>query len=343
MNLFRNHSNKGRAYKHDKVQLSVIMPVYNVEDYIEDCLNSLLSGINNEFEVEIILIDDGSTDHSLDICKKYSKRYPCIRLLSQKNSGQSVARNNAINIAKGSWITFVDSDDIVENNYISILFSIIDNCSSDSDMIFFKYKKFKYTIPQSDAINFDKYKLKSISKDTAMYMLTSINNWGNYLWDKIYRKEILLSNLLPEGRKYEDIDTLYKYVFRSKKIYLYDDFLYFYRQREGSTVHLHNEKIGIDELEARRNQLAFFKSYNYLKAYERARHYFIASCVRLISYNPMSKLYYTSLKYINGYSPSLKKDGFKLWIKVKLINYNPIIWLTLKKTKDRIMSILKYK
>lgn len=162
-----------------------------------------------------------------------------------------------------------------------------------------------------------------------MYLLTALNYWGNYLWNKIYKKEVLLNNLLPVGKKYEDIGALYKYVFNSKQVYIYDDVLYYYGQREGSTVHTRSLKMGMDELEARQN----FKVHNYLKAYKRAGRYFIARCVGFISDFPGSKLYYLSLKCIKKYNISIKNDGLKMWIKVWIVKFNPKVWLFIKKLK----------
>lgn len=323
----------------NKIKLTIIIPVYNVELYLQECLDSLLYSMHKNKEVEVILIDDGSTDKSYTICQKYEAKYSFIKLIKQKNSGQSVARNNAINKAKGTWISFIDSDDIVINNYISILFNIINSpITDDADMVMFKYKTFKENVPKYNQSQnqFNKDKLKKIDKNKAMYLLTALNYWGNYLWNKIYKKEVLLNNLLPVGKKYEDIGTLYKYVFNSKQVYIYDDVLYYYRQRERSTVHTRSLKMGMDELEARQNQLTFFKVHNYLKAYKRAGRYFMASCVGLISDFPGSKLYYLSLKCIKKYNVSIKNDGLKTWIKVWIVKFNPKVWLFIKKIKSQI-------
>ena len=190
----------------NKIKLTIIIPVYNVELYLQECLDSLLYSMHKNKEVEVILIDDGSTDKSYTICQKYEAKYSFIKLIKQRNSGQSVARNNAINKAKGTWISFIDSDDIVINNYISILFNIINSpITDDADMVMFKYKTFKENVPKYNQSQnqFNKDKLKKIDKNKAMYLLTAINYWGNYLWNKIYKKEVLLNNLLPVGKKYE--------------------------------------------------------------------------------------------------------------------------------------------
>ena len=321
----------------NKVELTIIIPVYNVESYLRECLDSLLNISYLNKKLEVILVDDGSIDNSYEICKEYSAKYSFIRIIKQENLGQSAARNVAINKANGKWISFIDSDDIVTRDYLSILFTIIDNCIDSVDMVMFKYQSFNGNNLSSKQIKrkFDQNKFKEIDKNLSMYLLTEINYWGNYLWNKIFKKQILMDNLLPEGKKYEDIGTLYKYVFEAKKIYVYDDVLYYYRQREGSTVHVLDMATGIDEIEARKNQLVFFKKYHYMAAFQKAERYFIESCLRQIFYFPNTKLYSLSLNYIKKYNPNLKKDGLYFWLKVKIAKYSPGTWRFLRKIKDR--------
>ena len=109
--------------------ISLIVPFYNCEKYIEECIKSL---INQDYDnIEIILINDGSTDLSTEIAKKYAKKDNRIRLVEQENSGVSVARNKGIELAKGEYIAFVDSDDFLEKDYISFLYDLITNNNTD--------------------------------------------------------------------------------------------------------------------------------------------------------------------------------------------------------------------
>lgn len=98
--------------------ITIIVPVYNTENYIETCLKSLISQNLDNFE--IICINDGSTDNSFDILNKYAKHYGNIKILSQQNQGVSIARNNGLKIAKGDYVMFVDSDDWIEKNSLKI-------------------------------------------------------------------------------------------------------------------------------------------------------------------------------------------------------------------------------
>lgn len=317
------------------VKLSVIIPVYNVKNYLYACLRSLLkntSSLANEFEV--ILIDDGSTDESSHICNDFSGRYKNVITVHQTNQGQSSARNAALRIAKGEWISFVDSDDLVVYNYISILLSIANAADKRTDIIMFLYKNFE---DNTKPINinshiFEKNKLNEISKTQAMYLITT-EKYGNYFWNKLFRKCLFNDIKLPVGRKYEDIATLYKYLGLAKKILIYNDILYLYRQREGSTIHVDkdNRKKRIDLLSqsicARAEQLDFFKKQNYFLAYKNAAHYLMTDYVFYIVWTNKYKflkndIYYEAVNYIKRYKPNLT-DGMIFYFFIVAFKISP--------------------
>lgn len=114
--------------------LSIIVPVYNGEDYLDACIESVANQDTN-YSYEVILVDDGSKDKSLELCEKYSKRYDCIKVLHQENSGVSSARNRGIEFAAGKWITFVDCDDEIESDYVQTIGDNLDN----TDLVAFGY------------------------------------------------------------------------------------------------------------------------------------------------------------------------------------------------------------
>ena len=121
-----------------KDKISIIVPVYNVEKYLSECLDSI---INQSYKnIEIILINDGSTDSSLEICQKYQKNDKRIKLISQANKGLSISRNNGMKIATGKYIMFVDSDDIIHSRMIEVLYKEIKN--NKCQMAVCKFKLF---------------------------------------------------------------------------------------------------------------------------------------------------------------------------------------------------------
>ena len=116
----------------DSVEISIVLPVYNVIDYLDECIKSILRQSNINFE--LIVVDDGSTDGSQILCDRYSESDSRIKVIHQKNAGLSAARNTGLNHAKGKYITFIDSDDFVGEKYIEVLYKIIIESCADISM-----------------------------------------------------------------------------------------------------------------------------------------------------------------------------------------------------------------
>lgn len=113
----------------ENCKVSIIVPVYNAGEYLEVCLDSLVS--QDMDEIEIIIINDGSTDISRDICQHYAEKYPYVEMVDKANEGVSVARNVGLDLAKGKYITFVDADDYVEKNYCSAFYNVAEKNNCD--------------------------------------------------------------------------------------------------------------------------------------------------------------------------------------------------------------------
>ena len=109
--------------KEAKVNISIVVPVYNVENYLVECLQSILEQTYKDFE--LILVNDGSVDKSGEICDEYKKKYDNIKVVHQKNQGQSVARNNGVKLSEADWIMFVDSDDVIHPNLLEYLYRAV--------------------------------------------------------------------------------------------------------------------------------------------------------------------------------------------------------------------------
>lgn len=314
--------------------LSIIIPVYNVEKYLSKCLSSI--NPNSDGDFEIILIDDGSTDRSGAICDRYAKKYKKIFVFHKENGGLSSARNLGISVAKGKWITFIDSDDLVTEDYISLILKSILS-KDDADIIMFKFKRFF----DSEKLDLDKLKhhleIKEISKSCAMAKLTT-EDCGNYAWNKLYRSYLWRVIRYPDGRNFEDIATTYKVVNEAKRIYYLNNYLYLYRQRNNSiTFNLKKEnqtKSFEQILEFGLKQLEFFKSNNFVEAYENADHYLLANAIGFINVFiilklPKSKTFLKAKKIVNTHDITLKKDGIKLYLQVKLFKSFPFLYKVL--------------
>ena len=209
--------------------ISVIVPVYNVEKYLVECLESVLKQTYRN--LEIILVNDGSTDNSGEICQEYANKYPQIKYMHQKNSGVSVARNNGLEMANGEYIMFVDSDDFLQDDAIGNLVGCI---SGDIDIVSGKlssYHSIGYSlVGENPNVKYgEKFILRSSSEKVITSMLTDENSPCG----KIFRRSLVADNNLkfPKDLKTaEDLVFVAKALFLAKSIILTDKIVYHYRQ-----------------------------------------------------------------------------------------------------------------
>lgn len=164
------------------LEFSIIIPVYNAEKTLERCLKSINEQTFSDYEV--ILIDDGSSDSSLSICEKFENRDSRYHVIHQSNSGPSVARNAGLDVAKGEWVCFVDSDDTVEGDYLQTIFSATQE--SKVDVVFMGYYKLYENGEKVSFIPNDTYESKT---QTLIYL--SERDMFGYTWIKCFRREII--------------------------------------------------------------------------------------------------------------------------------------------------------
>lgn len=223
--------------------ISVIVPVYNVENYLIECIESV---VNQTYKnIEIILVDDGSTDTSGKICDIYAVKDKRIVVVHKKNGGLSDARNAGIRKATGDYLLFIDSDDYLDD--INGIEELVCSITDDYDVVNYKYKKFdESTSTIYDCLPSPNYnKLKNIlnNEDRLKWMISNslfISSACNKL---IKRKFLVDNNLFFElGRLSEDIVWSFKLLYYSKSMCAVDLDFYVYRQREGSITHTVNPK-----------------------------------------------------------------------------------------------------
>ena len=221
--------------KYNNTYLSIIVPVYNVERYLCQCLDSILNQSFKDFE--LLLIDDGSTDKSGAICDEYARKEERVRVFHQQNQGVSVARNVGLEYAQGEWIYFPDSDDIIVENAFEIM---IKKIAEDIDYVICGYEVYDedgsctYSIPER--------KESVITKDEAlMEMFDSTDyRYQGYLWNKLFRASIIRDNNLRfvKGIKFNE-DRLYnvEYLCRIKGTVAYTTTpIYQYIERSNSAM-----------------------------------------------------------------------------------------------------------
>lgn len=206
--------------------VSVIIPIYNVAPYLRECLDSIIS--QSYTNLEIILVDDGSTDHCPQICDEYAQNDKRIIVIHKANGGLSDARNAGMKIATADYWTFVDSDDYCHPKMIETLLKpMLENKDIGASCCDCSSKKLSKRIK--------KYKVF----DTVDYFL---EKWGASAWSKMFRKELFDDIIFPIGKLLEDLMTIYKPLYKTKKIAYNDTSLYYYRIRSGSILHTHTNR-----------------------------------------------------------------------------------------------------
>lgn len=199
-------------------KISIVIPVYNVDKYLRRCIDSIINQLYKD--IEIILVDDGSSDKSGEICDEYTRLDNRIKVVHKENGGLSSARNSGINIATGDYIMFVDSDDWINGDTFKILSKFIDK---DYDMVMFKnvFVKSEEKIPVDDS-DPREYDLKEYIDNVCL------NKLDFFVTNKLFRMSLFEKVRFPEGRNYEDLGTIYKLFPKLTKIIGIDSQLYYY-------------------------------------------------------------------------------------------------------------------
>lgn len=236
-------------------KLSIIVPIYNVAEYIEETLSNVLSQTFHDYE--LILVDDGSTDGSGEICDAFAMQDERIVVIHQKNAGVSAARNAGVSAAKGKYIGFVDSDDLIEPKMFSVLVEIA-NCNG-ADVVQCRHNRLDVVQNISGSGVERVINGKQFVREMFSYRGGEYTNQVA-LWSKIYRRELFVNVHFPEGRTYEDEQETYKLCLFAEKIVQIPDELYHYVRRENSIITGISAKKMIDK------QLALMDRMYYLSA-----------------------------------------------------------------------------
>lgn len=219
--------------------ISVVIPVYNVEKYLSKCIESILNQTYKK--LEIILVDDGSSDLSRNICDEYCKKDIRIKVIHKENGGLSDARNVGILNATGKYICFIDSDDYIEKNMLELLYLDIKNNDSDISCCGKVCEYPTNTIRYNDKSDF------CISNMEALRKMLLKDEIDNSACDKLFKIELFENIKFPVGRYYEDIATIYKTFMISEKISHIKNIGYHYCMRNNS---ISKEKFSLKQIDA---------------------------------------------------------------------------------------------
>lgn len=292
-----------------KIKVSVIVPVYNVEKFIDKCLNSLVNQTLKE--IEIIVVNDGTKDNSQKIIDKYVKKYPDkIKSYIKENGGQGSARNYGLKKATGEYIGYVDSDDFVEKDMYKKLYN--------------KAKENNYDIVVCGNYNVSEdYQNKNIDAFINNYN-TDLENifFGKMaVWNKIYKRDILIKNKLEFKEKvwYEDLAFTLKAIMNSNTFAFIDEPLYDYLIREGSTMNNSNVQRNLEILDAFNDILSYIqhnKKEEYFSKIEflAIDHIYISAIVRVLKAEADDKVKRETinklLDYMNKKFPNYKNNKY---------------------------------
>lgn len=218
--------------------VSIVIPLFNVELYLHECLNAIRSQTYKNFEV--LLIDDGSTDGSSDICQKFIKKDFRFKYIFQRNQGVIAARKTGISLATGEYITFIDADDKVVKNFLELLISpfLAENIDIVVCGFYWWFPELKDDKREERASS-PKKRLSSIQFAQSVLGIGKEKGFtvtGGYLWNKMFRTEAVKKINMPEVLGAEDELLLFKLLPQVSNIYYVDRPLYFYRQRRTSLV-----------------------------------------------------------------------------------------------------------
>lgn len=235
-------------------EISIIVPVYNVEQYLENCIESILNQTFKDFE--LILVDDGSTDNSGKICDIYEKKDSRIKVIHKNNGGLSSARNTGLDIACGKYIGFVDSDDSIHPKMYEVLYNLIEKYKSDISCCNYKYT---YDISNQNHEELNLNEVIEMSNIEAIEKLYD-KDLGVRLvvaWNKLYHKRLFDNIRYKVGRLHEDEFMAHRILYNSKKITYVDNELYYYLQREGSIMSQISYKRKVDALLSKSDRMMF--------------------------------------------------------------------------------------
>ena len=288
------------------MKLSVIVPVYNVEQYLDKCLDSLVNQTLKD--IEIIVVNDASPDNSKKIINKYMKKYKNIKYYEKENGGQGSARNLGLKYATGEFVAYVDSDDYVDYDMFEKMYNKAKEESANVVICGHKVVDMEGKI--LDVL------YPSIYKDATLDII-----YGNMaVWNKIYKKELIDVDF-REKLWYEDIDFTAKLLFNEDNVAFVDEALYNYLLRPGSTMNNTNVKRNLELLPAFDSMISYFEDKSVLNdVYDKLEflavyHIYIMGITRIIRINASSKV---------------KKDiinEYKKYLKDKFPNYKDNIYL----------------
>lgn len=240
-------------------EISIIVPVYKAEAFLADCVDSILSQTFSDFEM--ILVDDGSPDNSGVICDEYAARYDCISVIHQENQGQAAARNHALSSARGQWICFVDSDDLIHPQMLEHLYGAVQKSGAAVSMCEMLEA---VNLPESFHRERDgSFEYLSMDEDTLTALYDADEYPGWVACAKLIRRDLIEGYPFREGRVYEDNEAVGRWLCAGGGLARSGEMLYFYRGNPDSTTKSEFRLKRLDYLWALESLIDFYSELGY--------------------------------------------------------------------------------
>ena len=306
--------------------VSVIVPIYKIEDYLDRCISSI---VNQTYKnLEIILVDDGSPDKCPKICDDWLVKDSRIKVIHKKNGGLSDARNKGLKMASGEYISFIDGDDWIDNNFIMTLYKVMKQTNSDIvECGIIKTNGLIDFEDENEILNIEELNVIKKNNEDAMRELIIENLFHQYVWNKLYKREVIGNFLFKEGKYHEDEFWTYRIFSNANLVTFVDKNMYFYFQRSDSIMGSRFSKNRLDSLEAKYERQEYIEI-NYPNISVDAKKNFFWTCVYLEQ---------LVLNYSNGQDKKNMTTLIKKYIKsikLSILDFDSIkekIWLIFTK------------
>lgn len=324
--------------------VSVIVPVYNTQDYLNNCIDSILE--QSYKNIEIILIDDGSTDQSAKICDQYATIDNRVRVIHQNNSGVSNARNTGLEQSNGSYITFIDSDDTIDKDFIDVLYNGFDN-SIDMTVCSFDIVKVQHDPDLRNSIC-EVGARKVLSKDEAIETVLRGELFGGHSCNKMFRKKVLENIKFQDNIHIcEDMLFVIEYLLKSNNVLYIEKPLYRYYIRDNSATHgtMSDNKItAFNSFDIIEEKIKKTYGEQFSSLVNRNRILWVFYCYNILTYDKSNRKRYNSIlkeKFKNYKSKCLHSK--KMMLKIFLLSINTNMYYLAVRVSEMIKKVVSKK
>ena len=307
-----------------KKLLSVIIPVYNVQAYLERCVQSVI--FQTYQNLEIILVNDGSTDLSGVLCDKLAEKYSRIKVIHKKNGGLSDARNHGLDIATGDYIAFLDSDDWVHRNKYEIVIDVLEKY--DVDVVCVRYKNVWHYV--CDDVQTYANQVEIITGAEAVAGCYMYKKLFANVWTKVFKRKIIGDSRFVVGKIYEDVFFNHDVLHKTEKVARIQNILCYYYQRPNSIMNSGATEVSVPHLAEGFGRILDYEKEHYIDLY------FIT--IKEL-YNLIINIYLKRLCTQDKRPWKVKKRAFDLLTELFIIKYADEFNLSLDYSKKRIFAI----